>query len=97
MGLERRAEAEDHRERCPEVVGDEGEELVLVRLEVVARRDVPHHPLEADQLTVEPAGHRADVEHAAHRPGVVPSQGDGEPDVAFIGSALGLEQHAQNG
>ena len=54
--LEGGAQAEDRGERVAQVVGDEGEELVLVGLEVVGGRDVADDALEADELVVARAG-----------------------------------------
>ena len=67
--LEGGAQAEDRGQRVAQVVGDEGEELVLVGLEVVGGGDVAGDALEAHQLALLGARHGGDVEHAAHAVG----------------------------
>jgi hypothetical protein len=64
--LERDAEAEHVGERPAEVLGDEGEELVLLRFELRRRREVAHHPLEARDLGALPAGLGEDLDHPPH-------------------------------
>jgi hypothetical protein len=69
VGFERRAEAEHGRERLAQVVRHQGEELVLVGLEIAGRRHIPHDALEPDDLSLAMPGGRADLEHAPHAVG----------------------------
>ena len=81
VGLERRAQAQDGAERRPQVVGDQGEELVLLRLQVVGRGRVADDALEAHQPGVVIARHRADLEDAPYAVG--PHDGELEEVGAF--------------
>ena len=93
VALEGDAEAQDGRQRVAQVVGDEGEELVLGLLELVGRGHVPHHARVADDRAFLVARHRADVENAAYAVG--PRHRQLDPPVVGVGRLQQALDHAR--
>ena len=74
MGLEGGAQPEDGGEGLAQVVGDEGEELVLRLVEVARGRDVPDDALEPGGDPSFAPRARRNLEHTAHTVGAAHRQ-----------------------